>query len=554
MNQPLCPRCGAVAQTENARFCGKCGYRFPDAAVATLPQATSASPVSNTPSSVAKARGAGGFSLLQQKMPKPIFFGLNGALGCLIGALLGEIILALFSPPPPPPPPPPPAVDVMFVVDKTMSMTEEIDGVKEGIKEFSDEFNARGLLSREGILAFGDRFQGTEPQILQFGGEVFTNDTAAFRDEVAQIEQVNGGDIPESSLDALAEAARQPFRPDAKKILILITDAAPQLPDKETTDPNQIAQLFKERHIDQFHIVTKDDLMQFYTPLQSVAAGQTFTLDENGRSGFDRILQGIGSRIAESLAVRSVSGNREFDASQARQVLLLTACWTALLAVGVTLWLIVGQKLYQRQPFGLDKQIVLGVIGGILAGLIAGGAGQLLFTSGGQGEVARVMAWTLLGACIGWGISFVVPNLGRAKAALGGALGGFVGVIAFVILAGALSETWGRLSGATILGFCIGLMLALIELVTRKAWIEVQRGDSETWIVNLGEAPVRVGSREISEIYVRQTEPDAYRFRLDNGKVLRDFLPANQTAEVRDGDTVQVGDVLLTVRTQTGNP
>ncbi len=545
MSNPVCPRCGAAAQTENAHFCGKCGYRFPEVAPLSTPT-NAPQQIGATPSAIATSKKSShSFGTLRQRIPKPIFFGLSGALGCLLGAIIGELALAFLSPPPPPPPP---AIDVMFVVDKTMSMSEEINGVKEGIAQFSAEFNARGLQSREGLLAFGDRLFGTEPEVLSFGGDVFTSDTAAFENEVAQIERVDGGDLPESSLDALAEAARQPFRPDAKKIVILITDAAPQLPDKETTDPNQIAQLFKERRIDQFHIVTKDDLMPLFAPLQSVAPGQTFVLEEDGRSGFDRILAGIGGQIAESL--RSVSGNRQFDASQSQRVLLLTALWTALLAFGITLGLMIGQKLYLRQPFGFDKKIVFGCIGGSLAGLIAGGLGQLLYTGGGQGESARIIGWTILGACIGWGLSVVVPNLGRKKAAGGGALGGFIGVIAFVILAGAMSETWGRLSGAAILGFCIGLALALIEIVTRKAWLEVARGDNETWLVNLGEAPVRVGSREISDIYVREIEPDAYRFRWDNGKVLREALITGQTSEVRDGDTLNVGETVVTVRTQ----
>ncbi|HEY0073574.1 MAG TPA: VWA domain-containing protein, partial [Abditibacteriaceae bacterium] len=493
------------------------------------------------------------FPQFRPRFSKPILFGLNGALGCLLGALLGEFVLAFLLPPPPPPAP---AVDLMFVVDRTGSMTKEIEGVKDGIGQFAEEFNARGLQSRTGLLAFGDRFSRSrsEPHILSFNGERFTDDTEAFRAEVSRIDQVGGGDRPESSYDALAEAARQPFRPEAKKIIVLITDAPPQRPDKEIQDPATIFQLFKERGIDQFHIITKTEFMEFFTPLQSAAPGQSFVLEEDGRSGFDQILVGIGSRIAES--IRSVSGNRQFSADQFRQVLLVTALWTALLAAGISLWLIVGQKLYLRQPLSwnrFDKQIIFGALGGLFAGFMAGGAGQWLFTGAGQSETARVISWTILGACIGWGLSCFVPNLARGKAALGGALGGFVGVLAFLLLSNMLAEWLGRLSGAAILGFCIGLMLALIELVTRHAWIEVAHGDNETWIVNLGEAPLRVGSREISEIYIRNVEPDAYRFRLEKGQVHRETIATGESLEMRNGETLTVGETVLTLRTQTDN-
>ena len=43
-----------------------------------------------------------------------------------------------------------------------------------------------------------------------------------------------GGDTPESALDALGLAAAQPFRADATKVILLITDAPPRLPDKAT--------------------------------------------------------------------------------------------------------------------------------------------------------------------------------------------------------------------------------------------------------------------------------------------------------------------------------
>jgi Ca-activated chloride channel family protein len=556
MNKPVCPRCNAIAQTDNAQFCGKCGYRFP--AAEPQPASTPPAPVTPTTTTTSTTPAIGNqappfspLSWLRLRVSKPILFGLNGALGCLLGALLGEFVLAFLLPPPPPPPP---AVDLMFAVDRTSSMTKEIEGVKDGIGQFAEEFNRRGLQSRTGLLAFGDRLSRSrsEPHILSFNGERFTGDSEAFRAEVSRIEQVGGGDLPESSYDALAEAARQPFRPDAKKIIVLITDAPPQLPDKETQDPATIFQLFKERGIDQFHIVTKTEFMEFFTPLQSAAPGQTFVLEEDGRSGFDQILVGIGSRIAES--IRSVSGNRQFSAEQFRQVLLVTALWTALLAMGIALWLIVGQKLYLRQPLSwnrFDKQIMFGALGGLLAGFMAGSAGQWLFTGAGQSETVRVISWTILGACIGWGLSYFVPNLARVKAALGGALGGFVGVLAFLLLSNSMADWLGRLCGAVILGFCIGLMLALIELVTRRAWIEVARGGNETWIVNLGEAPVRVGSREISEIYIRDTEPDVYRFRLEKGQVHRETIATGQSFEMRNGETLTVGETVLTLRTQT---
>ena len=72
----------------------------------------------------------------------------------------------------------------------------------------------------------------------------------------------------------------------------------------------------------------------------------------------------------------------------------------------------------------------------MLAGLVAGGIGQALFSLLARAEVLPqlgfLMGWGLLGGLLGRGIGFVIPNLHGAKAALAGAVGGLVGAVAFI--------------------------------------------------------------------------------------------------------------------------
>lgn len=150
-------------------------------------------------------------------MKKALFFAICAAIGCLLAAVGGEMLLALTLPPSQQT-----QVDVMFVVDVTGSMKEEINGVQGGIDRFVSELNSRQLDARVGLIAFGDRSIGEEPQILSFGGQAFTGDTSSFRREMGSIKMVDGGDDPESSLDALVLAARQPFRLQATKAILLI--------------------------------------------------------------------------------------------------------------------------------------------------------------------------------------------------------------------------------------------------------------------------------------------------------------------------------------------
>jgi Ca-activated chloride channel family protein len=104
-----------------------------------------------------------------RKASKPLLFGLCGASGCLIAAILGELFLKFALPPAIAPlAEEHPVVDIMFVLDVTGSMQEEINGVKTGIQQFAQELSKRKLDAEVGLIAFGDRFNGEEPQTLQF--------------------------------------------------------------------------------------------------------------------------------------------------------------------------------------------------------------------------------------------------------------------------------------------------------------------------------------------------------------------------------------------------
>src|SRR5206468_1728801 len=60
-----------------------------------------AAPAPAAPAPAAPARSSGGFlAALQGLLPKPVLFGLYGALGALLGLLvLGELLFALLHPP-----------------------------------------------------------------------------------------------------------------------------------------------------------------------------------------------------------------------------------------------------------------------------------------------------------------------------------------------------------------------------------------------------------------------------------------------------------------------
>ena len=484
---------------------------------------------------------------------KLLLFGAFGALGCFIGALLGELLLAATRPPPPPVP----RVDVLFVLDITSSMQPQIDGVRRGIIGFANSLSQRKLDARIGLAAFRDRLIGEEPEMLLFGQQPFTADPAEFRREVDRLKANGGGDTPESSLDGLSLAARQPFRADATRVLVLITDAPPLVPDKEARSVDHVTGALRQARIDQLHLVIGDGDRNTYEPLQAAAPGEIFLLGDiaGGVNNFDKILPVVGARIAER-TLKGLQSTGDSGAASFGQLLLTICLWTGALAVGVSLALIGGQNAYLHRPMFMPRELLAGALGGLAAGAVAGGIGQFFFAGASAisnlgliTSVARIMAWAMLGGLVGRGMAFFVPNLPARPALLGGGAGGAAAALAFLIASSVAGDLVGRLLGAAILGFCIGIMIALVEAATRSLWLEVRYGAKEVVNVTLGATPVTFGSdARASTLYARDVRPIAFKYRVDNGQVLCDDYSTEVASPVLPDVEKQIGNLIVTLR------
>ena len=496
-----------------------------------------------------------------------------------------------------------PEVDILFVLDVTGSMQSAINGVRDGIREFAGELSKRQLNARVGVLAFRDRLIHEEPKLLSFKGDTFTNDYDAFRDEVDKLRASGGGDAPESSLDAIALATRQPFRPKATKVILLITDAPPHVPDKEVESIGEVVSRLKDAKVNQLHLVTKEDDRATYEELQRGADGQYFDLASaaRGAGGFASILPTVSREIARVViasappaeltavrdapkppplpaaavalppsirpaaeppplpAVHAVQSSQEFAAEAVGQLVLTIGVWTAVLAASIGVALMLGQSFYLRQSGLSFPEIAKGAGGGLLAGLLGGVAGQMLYlmTSGEMifDAAFRMFGWALLGSLIGIGMAFVVPNLRVGKGLMGGAVGGIIGAIGFLAAASALSglasgDIASRLFGAALLGFCIGLMVAWAEQLFRQAWLEIWSGP-EKRAVNLGAQAVSLGSdsRQCT-VYAREAAPVAFRYSLQKGQVICEDVAGGRRREMRPGEEQQIG--ALTVKVCSG--
>jgi hypothetical protein len=237
-------------------------------------------------------------------------------------------------------------------------------------------------------------------------------------------------------------------------------------------------------------------------------------------------------------------------------LVLVIGLWTALLAIGLSLALAGGQNRYLGRPLLTAPQAMLLCAGGLAAGLIAGGLGQALFAmlsrTPAPPELGFLAGWVLLGGLLGRGVGSFMPNLDGMKATLAGIFGGLLGAAAFIGTTQVAGDMLGRLAGAAILGFAIGMMVALVEAAFRKAWLEVVYGPNEVRLVNLGPEPVKIGSdSRACTVWARTAPPVAYRYWVSDGKVVCEDVPTHQTMALIAGDRRRAGNVELIVHTSS---
>jgi len=220
--------------------------------------------------------------------------------------------------------------------------------------------------------------------------------------------------------------------------------------------------------------------------------------------------------------------------------------WTSLLCFGMALSIVAAQNHLFRKPMFSTPEIMILVLGSVIAGCIAGLTGQMFYAYFHfLGFLSRIIAWGLLGALVGYGMAFFLANLDRTWALRAGAVGGALGAVGFLMFSNMLGDTAGRLLGAAILGACIGAMIGWVEQAFRKVWLMVIYDPRNFTQVNLGSQRVTVGSATTDTIHVRGVAPKTATFLVVGDKV--QFTDASGTQSLAPGNRVNVGNVELIV-------
>ncbi|MFN2272540.1 MAG: vWA domain-containing protein [Anaerolineae bacterium] len=128
-------------------------------------------------------------------------------------------------------------VDVVFLIDASGSMGDEIDQVQDQSMEIMDSVRALVSDSAFGVASFVDYsgFEDSRYGLLYGSGDDYpyrldqdiTEDTATIRSALNRIDLLYGNDTPEAYSRALWEMQFLEWREDSKRIVILFGDAYP---------------------------------------------------------------------------------------------------------------------------------------------------------------------------------------------------------------------------------------------------------------------------------------------------------------------------------------
>jgi FHA domain/von Willebrand factor type A domain len=209
-------------------------------------------------------------------------------------------------------------VDIVFVLDVTESMQPYIDAVKQNVIAFAQDLQSNSRDYRLGLVTFEDYVVSAYPDCNCAYRNSFTSDVKQFTDWVGTLHAGGGGDIPEDQLDALAYAAKFPFRPEAEGIIIIVTDAPPHHDGDGSADSahdqafwdhhtrgqqvtdltgTKVADLMKKNGITLYGVVPPPFIAPEYQEIVDATHGRSYNIiTEEGR--FASLVREIGHSIA----------------------------------------------------------------------------------------------------------------------------------------------------------------------------------------------------------------------------------------------------------------
>lgn len=189
-----------------------------------------------------------------------------------------------------------PKADVVVVFDTTGSMNPYIERMQANAIRFARAVESETVDCHLGLVGYGDVPAGEEITVF-----ALTEDASAFRTQVRELPRTDGGDEPESALEALEEAITMRHRPDARRVFILITDADFHEPDIHGHSAESVLSKLEAQGVPLYVVGPTKRLHRGlrYADISRRLGGRFYSI--HGSGDFSDIILDIARRINASL-------------------------------------------------------------------------------------------------------------------------------------------------------------------------------------------------------------------------------------------------------------
>lgn len=189
--------------------------------------------------------------------------------------------------------------DIVFVIDTTGSMREEINSVKENVSLFVDSLYNQGISAQLALVTYEDiDFDGFEStRVHKNDDQNWYRDIETYKTTLENLPLGRGGDLSECAVDGLETARLLDMRESAGKVFVLLTDAAPK-DDNRYGIPSMDAEieLLKNAGVNCYVVSSAAD-KEAYHSLYSKTDGLWADITGNFQNTLSNISDKIGTQI-----------------------------------------------------------------------------------------------------------------------------------------------------------------------------------------------------------------------------------------------------------------
>jgi len=181
--------------------------------------------------------------------------------------------------------------DIVILMDTTGSMGRYINMLKEKCLTFSQRLKEKDIDHRFALIGFGDTQEGE-----WLDSYSFTTDVEQFKKHVSGVKRFDGGDFPESSLDALEEALKLPFSEGSIRRFYLVSDDTYHNPTQTGAKVADIAAQLRQKKV----LLNVFTMAEFFPDYEKLRADSSLRLEMEG-AGNVRVkeIESFGNVLSE---------------------------------------------------------------------------------------------------------------------------------------------------------------------------------------------------------------------------------------------------------------